>query len=210
MHDHYRHAHDQAAERRTLALAKVGFAWHLVEAAAALWLAWIAGSVALLAFGLDSMIELFAGAVIIWRMHPTRAGQIGHRHDEKRAAVMIAWSFYTLAAYVAAHSIYALSSARQPGESAAGIALAVVTVLTMWPLARAKHAAAAKAESASAKSEASQTSLCVWMAIALLGGLGLHSLLGWWWADPISALAIAALALAEGRKVHRSGQIDCC
>jgi divalent metal cation (Fe/Co/Zn/Cd) transporter len=211
-HDHhdYVHAHDPAAERRTYLLAQVGFAWHLIEAVAAIWLGLAASSIALVAFGLDSVIELFAGAVILWRMHASRAGLSGHVGDERRAARLIAWSFWVLAAYVTAHSTFSLLAGHHAGESTGGIVLAIITVVTMYPLARMKGRAAAAAGSASAASEARQTSLCVYLALVMLAGLVLNAAWGLWWADPAAALVIAGLAAREGIKVHRTGDIDCC
>lgn len=206
----YVHPHDARAERLTRRLAVIGFAWHLIEAVLAIYLGIAAGSIALLAFGLDSVIELFAGAVIIWRMSGVRAQSHAHVGAERRAARMIGVSFYVLAVYVAAHSVYALATSHQAGESIGGIILAIVTVLTMQPLAVAKRRAAQRAQSASAESEAQQTSLCVYLAIVMLAGLVLNAALGWWWADPAAALIIATLAVYEGRKIMRTGDVDCC
>jgi divalent metal cation (Fe/Co/Zn/Cd) transporter len=195
-------------ERRARLLAWGGIAWHVVEFLIALLAGLAAGSIALIGFGADSLIEAIAGFVVIWLFTGSR---IGSGHAERRAQQMIAVSFYVLAAYVGVESVRTLLNGDHPQASWVGIGLAAFTALTMPLLARAKRHVGTKLGSSAAVKEASQTSLCAYLSVALLVGLGANALLGWWWADPLAALAIAAVALREGRESWRGeGCADGC
>ena len=168
----------------------------------------MAGSIALIGFGADSLIEAVAGFVVVWLFTGSR---IGSSHAERRAQQLIAVSFYVLAAYVGVESVRTLVSGDRPQASWFGIGLAAFTALTMPLLARAKRHVGAKLGSSAAVKEASQTSLCAYLSVALLIGLGANALFGWWWADPLAALVIAAVALKEGRESWRGeGCADGC
>jgi divalent metal cation (Fe/Co/Zn/Cd) transporter len=188
--------------RRARQLAWVGIAWHAIEASVAVTAGVVAGSVALVGFGADSLIEAIAGLVVIWRLAST------HAMSERRAQQLIAVSFYVLSAYVAIEAIRSLATVDRPGVSWVGIGLSIVTLATMPPLATAKVRVADALGSSATKSESRQTMLCAYMSAALLVGLGLNALLGWWWADPVTALAIAGVALKEGRDAWRGEA--CC
>jgi divalent metal cation (Fe/Co/Zn/Cd) transporter len=188
--------------RRARLLAWVGLAWHGIEAAVAIGAGVIAGSVALIGFGADSLIELAAGLVVLWRLAAARA------ITERRAQQMIAVSFYLLSAYVAVEAVSSLIAGDRPGVSWIGIGLSVLTLATMPLLARAKARAAEGLGSSATKSESRQTMLCAYLSAGLLVGLGLNALLGWWWADPITALGIAAVAFKEGQDAWRGEA--CC
>jgi divalent metal cation (Fe/Co/Zn/Cd) transporter len=188
--------------RRARLLAWVGLGWHGIEAAVAIGAGVIAGSVALVGFGADSLIELAAGLVVLWRLAGARA------ITERRAQQMIAVSFYLLGAYVAVEAVRSLTVGDRPGVSWIGICLSVLTLATMPPLASAKARVAEGLGSSATKSESRQTMLCAYLSAGLLVGLGLNALLGWWWADPITALGIAAVALKEGRSAWRGEA--CC
>jgi divalent metal cation (Fe/Co/Zn/Cd) transporter len=123
---------------------------------------------------------------------------------------MIAVSFYVLAAYIGIEAIRSLVGVHEPDASWIGIGLAAFTAPTMPLLAMAKRRIGHKLDSSAAVQEASQTQLCAYLSVALLIGLGANALLGWWWADPITALAIAAVALREGRKSWKGDSCDCC
>jgi len=195
-------------ERRARLLAWVGIGWHVVEALIAVIAGVVAGSIALVGFGADSMIEAIAGFVVIWLFTGSR---LGSSHAERRAQQMIAISFYILAAYVGVEATRALINASHPQTSWVGIALAAFTAVTMPLLARAKRNVGTQLSSAAAVKEASQTSLCAYLSVALLIGLGANAVFGWWWADPLAALAIAAVALKEGRESWRGeGCADGC
>lgn len=188
--------------RRARLLAWVGLGWHGVEAAVAVAAGVVAGSVALIGFGADSLIEVMAGLIVLWRLASPRA------MAERRAQQMIAASFYLLSIYVAVEAIRSLAAGDQPGVSWVGIGLSIVTLTTMPPLARAKARVADALGSSATKSESRQTMLCAYLSAGLLLGLGLNALLGWWWADPVTALGIAAVALREGRDAWRGE--SCC
>jgi divalent metal cation (Fe/Co/Zn/Cd) transporter len=183
-------------------LAWIGLGWHGIEAAVAIGAGITAGSVALVGFGADSLIELAAGLVVLWRLASARA--IG----ERRAQQMIAVSFYLLSVYVAVEAIRSLAAGDRPAVSWVGIGLSVLTLATMPPLAKAKARVAEGLGSSATKSESRQTMLCAYLSAGLLLGLGLNALLGWWWADPITALGIAAVAVKEGRNAWRGEA--CC
>jgi divalent metal cation (Fe/Co/Zn/Cd) transporter len=191
--------------RRARFWARVGLAWHGIEAGVALAAGIVAGSVALVGFGADSVIELIAGFVVLWRFADSREGSAA---AEDRAQKLIAASFVLIAAYVGVEAVRSLVVAAEPDASWVGIGLSVVTLLTMPLLARAKTAVARDLHSSAGVSEARQTVLCSWMAAALLAGLGANAVLGWWWADPVAGLAIAGMALSEARSAWRGEQ--CC
>jgi divalent metal cation (Fe/Co/Zn/Cd) transporter len=182
-------------ERRARQLALWGNAWHLFEFAIAIAAGIAAGSIALIAFGADSLIELLAGGVIIWLFS---GGRGTSEAAERRAQQLIAASFFVLAAYVAVEATRTLVLAEHPEASWVGIGLAAVTIPTMQFLAMAKRRVGRQLGSAAAMHEAEQNQICGYLAIALLVGLLLNALAGIWWADPAAALVIAAMAVKEG------------
>jgi divalent metal cation (Fe/Co/Zn/Cd) transporter len=193
--------------RRARALAWLGLGWHVIEAAVALVAGVVAGSVALVGFGADSLIEAVAGVVVIWLMADARSSSAA---AERRAQQLIAATFGLLGAYIAVESLRDLIAGHHPQASWAGIGLAVVTLATMPPLARAKRRVAEQLGSAATASESRQTMLCAYLSAALLVGLLANALLGWWWADPVTALVIGAVAAREGRGAWRGDACTCC
>jgi divalent metal cation (Fe/Co/Zn/Cd) transporter len=195
-------------QRRARLLAWGGIAWHFIEFGIALGAGIAASSIALIGFGADSLIEALAGFVVIWlftgrRLHSTTA--------ERRSQQMIAAGFFILAVYVTAESIRTLVGGSHPETSWVGVGLAAFTAVTMPLLAAAKRRVGNKLHSAATVKEASQTSLCAYLSIALLVGLLANALAGWWWADPLAALVIAAIAVKEGRESWRGeGCCDFC
>jgi divalent metal cation (Fe/Co/Zn/Cd) transporter len=191
--------------RRAKALAWLGVGWHGIEAAIAVGAGLAAGSIALIGFGADSLVEAFAGFIVLWRFAGARATSAG---AERRAQQLIAISFYVIAAYVAVEAVRSLVSGDEPDVSWVGIGLSAFTLATMPPLATAKARVAEAVGSSATKSESRQTMLCAYLSAALLVGLGLNALAGWWWADPITALVIATVAVKEGRDSWRGEA--CC
>jgi divalent metal cation (Fe/Co/Zn/Cd) transporter len=179
--------------------------WHAIEAAIAVGAGVAAGSIALVGFGADSLIESLAGFVVLWLFTGTRRGSPA---AERRAQQLVGASFYALAAYVAVEAVHTLVAGDHPETSWIGIGLAVVTAATMPPLAAAKARVAEALGSSASKSESRQTVLCAYLSIGLLIGLGGNALLGWWWLDPAVALVIAAVAVREGRESFRGE--SCC
>lgn len=194
-------------ERQARLLARGGIAWHFVEFAVALVAGIAASSIALIGFGADSLIESMAGFVVLWLFTGSR---VGSERAERRAQQLIAVSFYVLAAYVCVEAIRSLVGGHEPGVSWVGIGLAAFTAPTMPLLAAAKRRIGHKLGSSATVHEASQTQLCAYLSIALLIGLGANALLGWWWADPVTALVIAGVAVREGRESWRGDSCECC
>jgi divalent metal cation (Fe/Co/Zn/Cd) transporter len=191
--------------RRARLLARVGIAWHAIEAAIAVIAGLAAGSIALIGFGADSVVEAFAGIIVVWRFAGARAGSGA---AEQRAQRLIGVSFYVIAAYVAIEATRTLVVGDHPGISWVGIGLATVTLATMPPLAAAKTRVGERLNSSATKSEGRQNLLCAYLSAGLLVGLGANAMLGWWWADPAAALLIAVVAVHEGREAWRGEA--CC
>jgi divalent metal cation (Fe/Co/Zn/Cd) transporter len=194
-------------EQRALLLAWGGNAWHLVEFAVALGAGIAASSVALVGFGLDSLIESLSAFAIVWLF--TR-GRGASPEAERRAQRLVAASYAVLAAYVTVESVRTLAAGHRPGVSWVGIGLAAVTAPTMPLLARAKRRVGMRLHSSATVSEAGQNMICAYLSIALLAGLLANALAGWWWADPAAALVVAAVAAREGVEAWRGDRCDCC
>jgi divalent metal cation (Fe/Co/Zn/Cd) transporter len=195
----------QKLVRRAKLLAWAGVGWHGVEAAIAVGAGLAASSIALIGFGADSLIESAAGIILLWRFAAARASS---EDAERRAQKLIAVSFYVIAAYVGFEAIRNLLTGEHPDASWVGIGLAAVTLVTMPPLAIAKGRIGEKLGSSATKSEGQQNMLCAYLSAALLVGLGANALFGLWWADPVTALLIAGVAVREGRESWRGE--SCC
>ena len=191
--------------RRGLRLEYLTIGWNVVECAIAIALALAAGSVALLGFGADSAIESLSGAVLIWRLRAERHDSDPHdiARIERRAERLIGLSFLLLAAFVAIEATRALLGHREPQASPAGMALLLVSIAVMLWLARAKHATAAALDSRALAADAAQTLACWRLSIIALAGIALNAALGWWWVDPLAALAITVLLAQEGVEAFR-------
>jgi len=186
----------EALMRRARLLAWGGNAWHLVEFAIAVGAGVAAGSIALIGFGLDSLVEVAAGTVIVWLFTGRRIGD-GER-AERRAQQLIAISFFVLGAYIAVEAGRDLIGGDHPQASWIGIGLAAFTAPTMPLLARAKRHVGEQLGSSATVSESAQNLLCAYLSVALLIGLGANALFGWWWADPLAALVMTPLICKEG------------
>ena len=194
---------------RARLLARLGLAWHGIEAALAIGAGIAASSIALVGFGADSLVESIAGVVLLWRLGESR---IESERAERRAQRLIGLSFWLIAAYVGLEAMRSLLGSDQPSVSYVGIGLAAVALVTMPPLAAAKARVAQQLGSAATRSEGRQNLLCAYLSGALLIGLGANAALGWWWADPLTALLIAGVAVNEGRDAWRGEGCadDCC
>jgi len=170
----------------------------------------VAGSVALIGFGVDSFIEVTASAVAVWRL---RVDWDARRRAfaERRALRVIGACFLALAAYVAVEATRSLIGRVAPFESRLGMAIAAISLVVMPLLARAKRKVAVVLASRAIRAEARQTDICMYLSAILLGGLGLNALFGWWWADPVAALAMVPFIAWEGREalLGRVGCDDC-
>jgi divalent metal cation (Fe/Co/Zn/Cd) transporter len=174
-------------------------AYNVVEAAIALWAGAEASSIALLGFGLDSVIECAAAAVLRWRLTP-RVSADAERLEatERTAHRFIGATFIALATYVALQASTTLWSRHAPQESLLGIVLACVSLLLMPPLAWGKLRAAQRVGSAALRAEAKETLACCYLSLTLLLGLAANAAAGWWWADPLAALLMLPWLLHEG------------
>ena len=182
-----------AARVRTLSWISLG--WMTVEGAVAIIAAAAAGSVALLAFGIDSAIEACAALIVIWRFSGSR---LASETAERRAQRLVAVSFFLLAPYVAQDAIRTLLAGEHPSTSRVGIALALASIVVMPLLGGAKQRLGRELDSRATVGEGAQNLLCAYMAAGVLVGLLANTVLGAWWLDPLIGLAIAALAVHEG------------
>jgi divalent metal cation (Fe/Co/Zn/Cd) transporter len=197
----------QRLTRRARRLTEVGMAWHALEAAIAIAAGVTAGSVALVGFGADSVIEAGAGLVVLWLVTGERLSS--HR-AERRAQQLIAASFLLLSLYVTIESARDLIGGHHPAVSWVGVALAAITLVAMPPMAAAKRGVGTALGSSATTSESRQTMLCAYLSAALLVGLLANAVAGWWWADPAVALLIAAVAVTEARDAWQGKSCGCC
>jgi divalent metal cation (Fe/Co/Zn/Cd) transporter len=178
--------------RRGFWLEYASIAWMVVEAGVAIAAGVAAASIALVGFGLDSVVELFSAAIVIWQLR----GEGEER--ETRAVRLIGVTFFALAAYLTAQSIHDLVSQARPEHSVPGLVVTAAALIVMPGLAIAKRRTGQALDNRTLIADSAETAFCAFTSAAALIGLGLNSALGWWWADPVAALVIAALAVREG------------
>lgn len=189
--------------QRAQLLAGASVGYNAIEAVIAISAGLVAGSVALVGFGLDSIVEVSSGLIILWQFrHPLPDSR------EQKALRLMALSFFGLAAYVTFESIQALAGTHQPESSTVGIALAATSLAVMPFLSWAQRRTGRALGSSAVVADSTQTLLCTYMSAVLLAGLVLNATLGWWWADPVAGLVIAAVAVTEGREAWRGE--NCC
>ena len=193
----------QVLTRRIRLLVAGTISYNVVEAAVALAAGAQASSTALIGFGLDSVIEVSSAAAVAWQF-----SRPDHEAREKAALRIIALSFFALAAYVSVESVRALVGLAEPRPSIVGIVLAAVSLLVMPLLSWAQRRTGRELGSRSAVADSQQALLCSYLSAVLLVGLGLNSLFGWSWADPIAGLVIAAVAVREGLEAWKGR--NCC
>ncbi len=196
--------------RRGRMLAWFTIVWNAIEGVAGIAAGIAAGSIALIGFGVDSYVEVFAGSVIIWRLSKERHGEAVSEAAEQRAVRLIALTFLFLAVGVGVESIRRLASGERPDESWFGIGLAVVSLMVMPLLARAKRRVGERLGSRAVTADATETMLCVWLSAILLVGLGANAAFGRWWADPLAALGVVYVAVREGIEHWRAEELDDC
>jgi divalent metal cation (Fe/Co/Zn/Cd) transporter len=190
-------------ERRARLLAAASVSYNLVEAAIAITAGLAAGSVALVGFGLDSVVEVASGLIILWQFrHPLPESR------ERLALRLMAVSFFALAAYVTLESLRALTTGHEADSSRIGIGLAVASLVVMPFLSWAQRRTGKALGSNAVVADSTQTLLCTYLSAVLLVGLVLNATLGWSWADPLAGLVIAAVAVKEGREAWRGE--GCC
>jgi divalent metal cation (Fe/Co/Zn/Cd) transporter len=191
--------------RRAKLLSWASLAYMALEGLVAVAAGIVAGSIALIGFGIDSAIEGFASVIIVWRFSGSRTLS---EAAERRAQKLVAVQFFILAPYVAVEAVRALVAGAHPDESIIGIALAASSLVVMPWLGRAKQRIGARIDSSATASEGKQNILCAYLAGALLIGLLGNALAGAWWLDPAVALLIAYVAVREGREAWRGDA--CC
>ena len=189
--------------RRVRLLVAATITYNVVEAVVALVAGTVASSVALIGFGLDSVIEVTSAAAVAWQFSGADPGR-----RERGALRVIACSFFALAAYVAAEAVRALLGGEEAQRSTVGIVLLALSVVVMPFLSLAQRRAGRELGSASAVADSKQTMLCTYLSATVLLGLVLDAALRWWWADPVAALVLAGLAVREGRNAWRGD--PCC
>ena len=200
-----------AAVRRARVLNRFSLAWNVTEAGVALAAGLAAGSISLIGFGLDSVVEVSASATLAWRLSKERSGACTQA-DDRVATRVVAVSFAALGTYVAVEATRDLLSGHRPDASAIGVVLAVLSLAIMPWLARAKRQVAPVLGSQAQAAEADQTALCALLSAVLLVGLVANAVLGWWWADAVAGLGIAALALRAAVTTWRAESLadTCC
>ena len=184
------------AVRRGRRLEYLTITWNGLEGLLAVGLGLLAGSVALVGFGMDSAIEVTSGAALLWRL-----GQDDTPARERAEHVtlkVVGWCFLLLAVYVAHDSLSSLAGRHAPDRSILGIVLAIASLIVMPVLARAKRKVAREIGSAALHADAKQTEFCMYLSVILVAGLALNGLLAWWWADPAAGLLMAPIIAREG------------
>ncbi|MFW6034468.1 MAG: cation diffusion facilitator family transporter [bacterium] len=188
--------------RRVRLVVAATISYNVIEAVIAITAGAVASSGALVAFGLDSTVEVVSAGAVAWQF-------AGHDHEarERTTLRIVAFSFFALAAYVTVDSIRALVGVERADHSTVGIALATVSLVVMPLLSWLERRTGRELGSASVVADSKQTLICAYLSAVLLAGLVLNSALGWWWADPVAALAIAGFAVREGLEAWRG---DAC
>jgi len=194
--------------RRAKGLEYFTLLYNSLEALISLVAGVAAGSIALVGFGLDSLIEVTSGAALLWRLHYD--ADVSRRlHMERTALRIVGCCFAALALYVGFESISTLMLRHAPERSILGIVLAAVSAVVMPLLARAKRRAASQIGSAALRADSRQTDFCAYLSAILLAGLLLNALFGWWWADPVAGLVMAPLIGKEGFEALRGKGCEC-
>ena len=181
--------------------------WTGLEAGVAIWAAVAAGSVALLGYGVDSAIEVFSGAVVLWRF-----ADGGGDSRERRAAQGVGWSLLALSVFVTGDGLRSLGRREAPSISVVGIILTGASVVIMPALARAKRRVAIAVGSVALAGDARQSDLCAWLSAIVLAGLALRAAAGWWWVDAVAGLVLVPIIVREAVLVLRAGSLadGCC
>lgn len=192
--------------RRGRALEYFTIVWNCLESIVAIGSGLVAGSIALVGFGFDSLIESSSGAILLWRLRDDEKGE----QREKAALKFVGISFLLLAAYVAFDALKSLVEREAPKTSYVGIGLAVVSLIVMPLLARKKRQVAALLNSRALQADSRQTDICAYLSAILLGGLLLNLFFGWWWSDPVAALVMVVIIAKEGVEALRGETCSDC
>ena len=191
---------------KALVAEYVTVGWNMIEGIVAIVAGIIAGSIALIGFGLDSYIEVASGIVLIWRLRKHGFGDEEEEAAEKRAIFFVGVTFVLLALYVTFESAKKLLFHEHPDESIIGIILAIVSLIVMPVLAFYKKKIATEINSRALRADALETLACSYLSFALVVGLGANAMFGWWWADPLAALAMVYFLIKEGWEAVEEGR----
>jgi cation diffusion facilitator family transporter len=186
--------------RRALWLEYFTVGWNVIEGVVAIGAGLLAGSVALIGFGVDSSIEVISALGLLWRLRkagPT-ATVAEESGAERRALYVVVATFFLLAAYLAFEAVTSLIGREAPDRSTVGLVLSVLSLVIMPVLAWSKQRTGQQMGSRALIADAAETWVCSYLSLALLAGVGLHELFGWWWADPVGALAMLPVILWQG------------
>lgn len=190
----------EALRRRAVRLEHFTVGWNVVEAVVALLAGAASSSIALIGFGLDSIIETLSGIALLWRF---KQQTLSEHHAESRAVKLVGITFLALAAYVGIEAGRDLWLRRAPEFSLPGLILAILSLIVMPILGIAKRRLARRLNSRALAADALETLLCAYLSATLLVGLTLNGALGWWWADPVAGVAIAGFMIREGIEILR-------
>ncbi|GAC1699744.1 MAG: cation transporter [Gemmatimonadaceae bacterium] len=197
--------------RRGKQLARITLAYNAAEGIAAVMAGLLAGSIALVGFGIDSVIEVVSSLASLFRLHRD-ADALQRAHAERIALRVVGWCFLALAAYITVDAGHALYGREAPTKTIPGLIITGLSVVVMPLLARAKRRVADALGSRALAADVTQTRLCVYLSMIVLAGLLLNTTLGWWWADPVAALAMVPIIAREGIEGMRGESPcgDCC
>lgn len=186
-------------KRRALVLSILSLAYNVLEGLVAVWLGWLAGSIALIGFALDSLAESLSAAVMVWRFgHRRQMTEDEEDQVEGRAVVLVGWTFLILGGYVMYESLTKLFAHEPPSPSFWGMVMAAVSLVIMPGLAYWKRRLGEALGSRCLVADSKETLVCSWLSASLLAGLGLNYLWGLWWADPVVGLVIVFYLFREG------------
>jgi divalent metal cation (Fe/Co/Zn/Cd) transporter len=196
---------------RGLRLEYLTVGWNVVEGLVSVAAALAAGSVALLGFGIDSFVETTSGLILIWRLRAERHArdQAAVERLDARAHKLVALSLFLLAVYIAIDAAKALITQERPEPTLVGVAITSLSLTVMWWLARAKRRTARGLGSRALEADSFQTTACFWLSLITLAGIALNAAFGWWWADPVAALAMTYFLASEGREAWRGEDCGC-
>lgn len=197
-------------QRRGVLLEWFTVTWNVIEAGVAITAGVVASSVALVGFGVDSGIEVVAALALLWRFNKAgvEATHAEHGEAERRALYVVSGTFFLLATYIAFEAVRELVSSEEPDTSTVGVVLSIVSLVVMPSLAYAKQQTGRALGSRALEADAVETWVCAYLSLALLAGVGLHSAFGWWWADPVGALAMVPVIVWQGWETLEAARQD--
>jgi cation diffusion facilitator family transporter len=201
-------ARKERLHRRGLLLEWFTVAWNVIEAVVAIGVGLVVGSVALVGFGVDSGIEVISAVALLWRLYKAGPSASAEEHGtaEREALYLVAVTFFLLAAYITYEAIGALLAGEGPESSTVALVLSVVSILVMPTLAYLKGRTGRELGSRALVADSVETWVCAYLSVALLAAVGLNAAFGWWWADPVGALAMLPVILWQGWETLREAR----